>query len=192
MGRQAWSGRRTVEECRSLNIARLVSSELFRYPSPQSSTFVSRGLEIIIICLAPEVIVDEWIWNGDTHTKAPEIGSRLRLFYRFGAVGSKVEQDLAIVSIPSPLGRGQRFYFRCPGLDEPCGRRVGKLYMPPGESHFACQDCWNLTYESCKTHDKRLDQLRRLPPHELALALRSPDPNTRLFALRAAIHLRGG
>jgi hypothetical protein len=190
MGRQAWSGRRTVEECRSLNIARLVSSELFRYPSPQSSTFVSRGLEITVTCLPPEVMVDEWMWNGANHIKAPAVGSRLRLSCRFDAFGSRVEQEVEIVAFPSPLGRGNRFYFRCPGLDEPCGRRVGKLYMPPGESRFACRHCWELTYESCKTHDKRVDNFRRLPPHELALALKSPDPYTRLLALKAAIHLR--
>ena len=41
------------------------------------------------------------------------------------------------------------------------GRRVEpvfpKLYMPPGASDFACRACHNLTYESVKEHDKRVD-----------------------------------
>ena len=35
----------------------------------------------------------------------------------------------------------------------------------------------------------REDAFRRLPPHDLALALKSPDPITRLLALKAATHL---
>jgi hypothetical protein len=192
MGRQPWSDRQTVEDCRTLNIASLVSSGLFHYPSPQSATFASRGLEITVTSLAPEVIPDEWIWNGNVHVKAPAIGSRLRFSFRLGAFGSEVEQEVDILSAPSRLRRGKRFYFRCPGRDEPCGRRVGKLYLPPGEASFACRHCWDLTYESCKAHQKRLDKFRQLPPQDLALALGNPDPTTRLLALNAVIHRLGG
>jgi hypothetical protein len=50
---------------------------------------------------------------------------------------------------PVPLGRG------C------CGRRVRKLYLPPGGHYFGCRDCHNLTYRSAQEHDKRVDALRR-------------------------------
>lgn len=191
MGRHPWSDRRTVEDCRSLNIAKLVSSGLFRHASPQSATFASRGLEITVTCLAPDIVADKWIWDGDVHTRVPAIGSRLRFSFRLGAFESEVEQEVDILSAPSPLGRGKRFYFRCPGRDEPCGRRVGKIYLPPSEIELACRHCWDLTYESSKTHDKRLDEFRRLGPHELVLALESPNPTTRLMALRAT-YLRLG
>ena len=42
--------------------------------------------------------------------------------------------------------RGARCWFICPG----CQKRVGKLYIPPGESYFKCRNCYNLTYKSQK------------------------------------------
>jgi hypothetical protein len=185
-------GRLTVEECRCLDIANLVTSGLFRYPSPQSWTFFSRGLEIAVTCPTPTTIVDEWIWTGVTHVKAPVIGSRLRLSYTLGGPESEVEQELGIAAIPSPLGRGKWYYFRCPGLNEVgCARRVGKLYLPPNEDRFACRNCYDLTYRSCKEHNKRLDEFRRMSLEDLTRVLQSTDWNTRFLALRAAMRMRG-
>ena len=28
-----------------------------------------------------------------------------------------------------------------------CGRRVGKLYCPPGSKYYGCRHCYNLSYE---------------------------------------------
>jgi hypothetical protein len=37
---------------------------------------------------------------------------------------------------------GERRWLSCPGLaNAPCGRRAMKLYLPPGESVFACAEC---------------------------------------------------
>jgi hypothetical protein len=44
-----------------------------------------------------------------------------------------------------------------------CGRRVGKLYVPPGSRYFGCRRCHDLTYTSVQEHDKRVDALRRNP-----------------------------
>jgi hypothetical protein len=42
--------------------------------------------------------------------------------------------------------RGQRKWFACPGLDgRACGSKRMKLYLPPGESTFACTDCHGIT-----------------------------------------------
>ena len=41
---------------------------------------------------------------------------------------------------------GARFWFLCPGLG--CGRRVGALFCPPGESRWRCRHCCDLRYAS--------------------------------------------
>jgi len=45
-----------------------------------------------------------------------------------------------------------RWWFSCPRVldGEECGRRVGKLYRPPGSRTFACRHCLDLTYQSCQ------------------------------------------
>jgi hypothetical protein len=60
---------------------------------------------------------------------------------------------------------GVRYWLRCPVEHDrkPCGRRVKKLYLPPGEQIFGCRQCYDLTYRSCQTHDKRLATLARDP-----------------------------
>lgn len=47
----------------------------------------------------------------------------------------------------------RRLWFRCP-LD---GRRARRLYLPPGERHFACQSCHNLTRWTVQTHHAKVD-----------------------------------
>ena len=43
-----------------------------------------------------------------------------------------------------------RYWFICPGLSEPCEKRVGVLYKPLYAENFACRHCHNLTYQSSK------------------------------------------
>ena len=33
---------------------------------------------------------------------------------------------------------------------DPCLQRVGMLYLPSGGKIFACRDCYDLTYRSCR------------------------------------------
>jgi hypothetical protein len=35
-----------------------------------------------------------------------------------------------------------------------CGRRVGKLYLPPAGRYFGCRVCHGLTYQSCQESGK--------------------------------------
>jgi hypothetical protein len=57
---------------------------------------------------------------------------------------------------------GRRWWFVCPlGVDgRPCGRRVGKLYLPPAGRYFGCRHCHGLTYTSCQDR-RRFDSLYR-------------------------------
>lgn len=51
---------------------------------------------------------------------------------------------------------GSRWWIRC-GLttnDRYCGRRVGKVYLPPYGQYFGCRHCHNLTYKSVQERDK--------------------------------------
>lgn len=57
--------------------------------------------------------------------------------------------ELATTRLPSG---GLRYWFRCPLVqgDRVCGRRVGKLHLPPGGIYYGCRQCYGLTYESCR------------------------------------------
>ena len=55
-------------------------------------------------------------------------------------------------SMPMRFGR-PRWWFICPLTvnGRRCGRRVGKLYLPPRERLWGCRTCHNLTYKSSQT-----------------------------------------
>jgi len=77
----------------------------------------------------------------------------MQLTYQYqrqaGDPAEAVEYWLQLLTTPQHYG-GVRWWFRCPLAvnDEPCARRVRKLYLPPGEKFFGCTHCHQLTYES--------------------------------------------
>jgi hypothetical protein len=85
----------------------------------------------------------------------------LRLFYTFPDTGAELDYQIDLVSTVPHFG-GLRWWFVCPlGADGGnCGRRVGKLYLPPGDRWFACRHCHELTYTSCQ-ESRRYDGLAR-------------------------------
>jgi hypothetical protein len=76
-----------------------------------------------------------------------------------------VEPQVIPVGTVRPHLGGKRFWFVCG-----CGRRIGRLYLPPGQRAFRCRHCNSLTYRSAQTHDQRLYNLARNPA-ALQLAL---------------------
>lgn len=183
MGRKPWSNRRVVEDCRALNMAAVVRSGLFSpwvdsnyYRHELSRRFEWRsGFTACVTC------------PGRYLNSPRQSEEHLALTYSIS--GCEIKEDIEITSIPSPLGRGRRCYFLCPGWDDaPCGKRVGKLYLPRGEEYFRCRACHDLTYRSVKEHDKRVDALKRAPV-ELNEILRSHDSRSSRLALRAACDL---
>jgi hypothetical protein len=96
-----------------------------------------------------------------------------------------VEQVAAVDHTFPPVG-GCRWWFRCPGdaARAECGKRVAKLYLPPGGRRFACRHCWRLTYRSTQLHNSRRDRLRS-DPLALLVELRRPRPS--LAALQVAL-----
>ena len=53
------------------------------------------------------------------------------------------DTEVSLVTTPCNLG-GVRYWFTCPA----CSRRVGGLYIAPGDYYFMCRHCANLTYNS--------------------------------------------
>ena len=73
--------------------------------------------------------------------------------------------------------QGRRRWFECPGVAGPCASKRMKLYLPPGESTFACADCHHLTIphtpdRPLRWHDEVLSQevLRWHEPAEFHLS----------------------
>jgi len=80
---------------------------------------------------------------------------------------------------------GKRFWFRCPLVREgkTCGRRVGRLYLPPGQHVFGCRLCHNLIHRSARKHDARVYKLARDPAAWKAAAA---DKRVRMKSLAAS------
>jgi hypothetical protein len=148
-----------------------------------------------------------WNWyNSTTGERTSSIGYEvctldldapwLRLHYNFTASGVSVDYRVRLATTRPRFG-GLRWWFLCPLScgGRPCGRRVGKLYLPPGGGYFGCRHCHDLTYESAQEHDKRVDALRRNPDALFAILDQLDDPDVPfnsnlLVALKAARKMR--
>ena len=88
------------------------------------------------------------------------------------------------LSATRPIFGGFRWWICCPYPSEGdwCGRRVGKLYLPPGATYFGCRHCHDLTYRSVQEHDKRVDFYRENPEALLAV-LNAPSVKFSTLAL---------
>jgi len=180
MGRWSWSSRNTVEECLSIDIPWLSSHGYF-------CGFKSGGIE----------------WKNSLGEVTSSIGIQVSVVEGFGGnhirfqytqtdnyIREKSELDYKVELVNTPCNYGGvRYWFICPlvvnGKD--CRRRVAKLYLPPGGKYFGCRHCYNLTYESCKKHDKRVDALRKLPPEALVKLVNSGSEGQALLALKAGM-----
>lgn len=91
-------------------------------------------------------------YTVDTTGEVPFV----RLQYTVKPSGRDVDYRVRLEMMPVNYG-GVRWWFRCPLSNhdrQPCNRRVGKLYLPPGGVYFGCRHCYNLTYTSCNESHK--------------------------------------
>jgi hypothetical protein len=79
----------------------------------------------------------------------------LRLHYTITRTGEKLDYKLGLTCTTTPWC-ARRWFFICLEVvnEQPCGRRVGKLYLPPGARKFGCRHCHELTYKSCQESHK--------------------------------------
>ena len=110
----------------------------------------------------------------------------LRLYYTVRG-DTPVDYRVQLDTTPVHFGGG-RWWFLCPAVG--CGRRVRKLYIGPGGTHFACRHCYNLTYESAQTHDRRVSFFVNHPEAALA-ALDGKDWSRKFLAMRAVLENSG-
>jgi hypothetical protein len=71
--------------------------------------------------------------------------------------GEKIDSNYQVLAVPTvPHFGGRRWWWVCPlsKNGQPCGRCVGKLYLPSGGPAFGCRQCYELTYESCQESHK--------------------------------------
>ncbi len=94
------------------------------------------------------------IWSSNMTNKKTIIGLAVditddpyvRLIYSVtDREGNKTDYDyqISLVTTPCNFG-GVRYWFACPD----CWRRVGVLYLAPGDVYFRCRHCNNLSYHS--------------------------------------------
>ena len=179
MGRDSWSSRITVEQCNSISVFTMKRYGAFCGFKTGIIEWKSASAEMtnnirIQVCVGRELAGDNYVRFTYTSTN------------RTTNEKKNLDYNVQLVRTPCYFG-GFRYWFIC-GLEvngRYCGRRVAKLYLPPGGIYFGCRHCYNLTYKSCQEHDKRLDWARRLPPEILIRMMESGDPRTSLLGIRA-------
>ncbi|HEY1376402.1 MAG TPA: hypothetical protein VGF55_06385 [Gemmataceae bacterium] len=142
-----------VEHCRHLDANRWTREGILRAGVRLSGgwrwTYGSTGEETAAI-------------GYEVDTTAPD-DSRLWLTYTLTGTGERVRYLVQLQRTRVHRG-GSRWWFTCPLIvrDRPCGRRVAKLYLPPGGRYFGCRRCHDLTYTSCQEGHKYNSLFRRL------------------------------
>ena len=179
MGRESWTNRITVERCLTVDVFWLRKNDYFcGFRSGGIVWRSASGEETNSICVDVlvnrEIIGEEYVRFNYSSTNRVT-GEKKYLDYK-----------VQLERTPCYFG-GFRYWFTCPLVinNIPCGRRVGKLYLPPGGIYFGCRHCYDLTYRSCQEHDKRVDWMRKLDPDSLKRILKSGDPKTSLLGVKA-------
>jgi len=176
MGRWSYSSRMTVEECKSISTKWLKDNGYFcgfKWGGMRWTNYA--GEETGSISFKVSV-------NDNT--------GYIQFQYTYTDYYTKEKTDLdyqvQLVSTPCNFG-GKRWWFICPLVvnGRVCNRRVGVLYLGGGK-YFGCRHCYDLTYRSCKEHDKRIDFLCKNPDLFLAY-LNSKNSKKNLLALKVGL-----
>lgn len=101
-----------------------------------------------------------WTWGNGCKTIVHyfvdgfEAPLTMTLYYRWDD-NSVVQLPVEMTTTPTEFD-GRRWWFTCPLIVNgvSCRRRIGQLYLPPGEQFFGCRTCHDLTYRSCQESHK--------------------------------------
>jgi len=184
MGRPPWSSREVVENCYHLSVDAMCREGVFASPAGSQWFTVWR-----------DASGDEQFRIAYNVFRGPEGIRILHVSYGFYDTNScstkMIEYDISTTMTACHFG-GERYWFKCPAVRHGvcCGRRVGRLYLPPDQRVFGCRLCHNLTYKSAQQHDKRKTALIR---DSLALigALESGDRRRQLLGIAACAQAMG-
>jgi hypothetical protein len=148
MGRDSWSRRYKVEDCRVISITKLKEWGYFSGIS---------GIQLVSSYgggIRWTNSYGEEVGSIGIHTKININGGEICLQYsREIFPGEYEEYDYPIKLEPTPcFFGGRRWWFICCKNPDGvyCGNRVGRLYLPPNGRYFSCRHCYNLTYASCR------------------------------------------
>ena len=86
----------------------------------------------------------------------------LRFTYQY-ALETPIVQEIKL-DVTQTNFNGHRFWFCCPiwcGRRQ-CGRRSGKLFLPPDANQFGCRNCHSLTYQSSQEAHRERRMVRHL------------------------------
>ena len=137
----------TVEDCRSLDTVRWTRDKLLEDGAVHAGgwrwTDASTGEERASI-------------GYEVNTAGPE-PPYVRLHYKLTRSGEDLDYKVLLETTHPRLG-GLRWWFICPLVmnRRTCGRRVGKLYLPPGGRYFGCRHCYDLSYESSQASNSHM------------------------------------
>jgi hypothetical protein len=151
-GSGRWGGHTkafVVEDCQVLDLSMLVRHGILSAGACPSGT-LRWGAGT-----AGEASVGYEVYSPDTAT------ALLRLHYSFRGTGGEEDYLVGLIATMPYFG-GRRWWLCCPAAvgGRACGRRVRKLFLPPGGRVFACRKCHGLTFTACqKSH--RYDSLYR-------------------------------
>jgi hypothetical protein len=151
MGRQYCGKKSTVQECRSVSIAFLRKHGYF--------CGLCSGVISWTNCLGERtasISVTVCTMHGENYARFQYTSTR-----RSTQEKTECDDEVPLVSTPCHFG-GVRWWFICPLTTNgaPCGRRVAKLYCPPGAKHYGCRHCHNLSYDSRNEYRRgRIGQL---------------------------------
>jgi hypothetical protein len=153
-GRWGWgkSDEKTlVEDCRSLDIVPLIRDGTIRPDRFYRGTmrWTRNGEEVASIGF--EVATEE-----DRGT--------FRLLYSVGREEKTPMNYVVPLATSRLVSGGRRWWFRCSAGrtgGPTCGRRVGKLYLPPSGKVFACRHCYDLAYTSSR-ESRKYDSMFRM------------------------------
>lgn len=128
-----YSKKTTVEDCRVIAAPDLIAGPARGYVHWSSGGQVKSSIGY-------EVQKDD---NGQP--------ARVVLDYRLLRSGENINYPVSLTRTFTSWG-SSKYWFICPAYrnGQACGRRVKKLYLPPGGRYFACRHCYNLTYQSCQ------------------------------------------
>jgi hypothetical protein len=176
MARRNWTRRLTVEECLNLSAVTMRRDGVFR--SGWGSRWILKQQD-----WAERVVPRV----GYTVIEVPGRAMGLHVRYELtnSHPGTPIEYHIEVTTTRPRLG-GWRYWFLCPVIRDGvcCRRRVGRLYLPPGQQVFGCRLCHGLTYSSSQTHNKRINTLLG-DPLALLAALSSKDLRRNLLGVRA-------